>query len=205
MYSKDGPDAPNALSEVLRTLPDRLPEGTVTVGSLVESLSPRSYPLIMLILAFPNLVPIPAPGLSALLGLPLVVIMVEMTLGYRAPVLPRFLARRQINRDKMVAACARAVPWAEWIETRIRPRLLWLLRPPADRVIGLIVTCLALIIMLPVPFGNALPAFAICLIALGQLRGDGVTVVVGLAAAVAGLAFIVLFAGTLTAFIASFF
>jgi hypothetical protein len=188
-----------ALSAVLRDLPGRFASDEATVDELIDALSPRSFPLIMLVLAFPNLVPVPAPGLSMLLGLPLAVLTFEMMLGYRTPVLPGFLARRRISLRLLTSACQRAAPQVERIEARIRPRLVVLLHPPADRLISLVVTLLALIILLPVPFGNALPALAICLIALGLLRGDGLTVLVGLAVAVAGLAFIVLFAGTLAA------
>lgn len=189
-----------SLSELLRRLPLESGGEEISIGELLDRLAPKSYPLIMLLLAFPNLVPIPAPGLSALVGLPLAVLMLQMTLGYRTPVLPAFLARRRMSLVQLRAACRWAIPRAERLEALIRPRLFFMLRPPFDRFAGLAAALLSIVIMLPVPFGNAVPALAICLIAIGLLRGDGLTIVAGLVVAAAGLWFIVAVAGMLMAF-----
>lgn len=191
--------APPSFSNLLHRLSGEFESDEITLEDLIERISPRAYPVIMFVLAFPNLVPIPAPGLSAVVGLPLAVVMLQMSLGYPSPVLPRFLARRKLSLSRLSMACTRATPYAEWIEDRIRPRLLFLLRAPFDRLIGVAATILSLIIMLPVPLGNAVPALAICVIAFGLLRGDGLTVLVGLMIAAVGVSIIVLFASVLTA------
>ena len=188
------------LSEVLGALPARLEGETVSIGALIDRLTPRSYPLIMLLLAFPNLVPLPAPGLSAIVGLPLAVLTLQMTLGYREPVLPGFLARRRISLPQLVAACRRAEPWAARLERLLRPRLVFLLTGAAERLIGLVAMLLSLVILLPIPFGNAIPALAICLIAVGLLVGDGLTVLAGLVVAALGVGFVVLFAQAIAGF-----
>jgi hypothetical protein len=46
---------------------------------------------------------------------------------------------------------------------------------------------LALVLSLPIPFGNLLPAFAIALMALGLLEEDGVCVLAGLVVAAISL------------------
>lgn len=187
-----------SLSELLRQLQGSGPD-EITIGELLDRLSPKGYPLIMLILAVPNLVPIPAPGLSAIVGLPLTVLMLQMSLGYETPRLPRALERRKISLSQLRRTLLRAIGYAQRLETFVRPRCLFMLRAPIDRLTGVTATLLSLIIMLPVPFGNAIPALAICLIAIGLLRGDGLTVLIGLVSAAVGVLFIVLFAGALMA------
>jgi hypothetical protein len=187
-----------SLSDLLRALPDRLGSDEASIGELIDLLAPKSYPLVMLLLAIPNLIPVPAPGLSAVVGLPLAALMLQMSLGYRKPILPRFLARRKISLPQLRAACRRAIPYAERLEALIRPRCSFMLRSAVDRFIGLAALLLSLIIMLPIPFGNALPALAICIIAVGLLRGDGLTILAGLGVAAAELVFLALFAGVLT-------
>lgn len=207
MDQTEDPPAPEpevTLSGILRALPSRFSTDQATIGELIDRLSPKSYPLIMLVLAFPNLVPVPAPGLSAIVGLPLAVVMLQMSMGYAVPVLPRFLARRKISVPQLRNACLRAIPYVTRLEAMIRPRLLFLLQPPADRFIGIVATVLSLIIMLPIPFGNAMPALAICLIAVGLLRGDGLSVLLGLTVAAIGLVVIVLFVNVLSAMASRF-
>ena len=58
-------------------------------------------------------------------------------------------------------------------EKLLRPRWSWLVGPRAEHVLGALTLVLAVVITLPIPFGNMLPAFAICLIALGVLERDG--------------------------------
>jgi hypothetical protein len=49
---------------------------------------------------------------------------------------------------------------------------------------------LAIIVFLPIPLGNMLPALAICLLALGILERDGVWILAGLATAAASVALV---------------
>jgi len=59
-------------------------------------------------------------------------------------------------------------------------------RPPLENLAGLVCLLLAVVLMLPVPLGNTLPALAIALMALGVLERDGLWMLAGwLGAAVA--------------------
>lgn len=66
----------------------------VTLGELAEFLGDRSIGGLLLVLALPMALPVPAPGLSVLFGVPLIVISVQLALGYRRAWLPARLARR---------------------------------------------------------------------------------------------------------------
>jgi hypothetical protein len=69
-----------------------------------------------------------------------------------------------------------------------RPRMLALTGPLGERLIGLTGLVLALVVFLPVPFGNAIPGLALVLMAVGLLGRDGLAVLAGAAIGLAGLA-----------------
>ena len=52
---------------------------------------------------------------------------------------------------------------------------------PLTGLIGLGLLVLTVVLALPIPFGNWLPAFAICIVGLAMVEKDGVAVLVGLA------------------------
>jgi hypothetical protein len=53
-----------------------------------------------------------------------------------------------------------------------------------EYLVGLLCLLLAIVLVLPVPLGNMLPALAISLFALGIMERDGLWILVGFAAAV---------------------
>ena len=69
----------------------------------------------------------------------------------------------------------------------MRPRLTVLLSWTGERLIGIAILILALVLALPIPFANWLPACAIAIIALAIVEKDGVAVLAGLAVGVLSL------------------
>lgn len=63
----------------------------------------------------------------------------------------------------------------------LRPRLDIFIYPPAEYLIGLLCLILSVILALPIPLGNILPAIAICLFSFGILERDGLCVLLGTA------------------------
>jgi hypothetical protein len=62
-----------------------------------------------------------------------------------------------------------------------------LLRPLPERIVGAACLLLAIILFLPIPFGNIPPAVAIAAFALGILERDGLATLVGWLAAIGSL------------------
>ena len=67
-------------------------------------------------------------------------------------------------------------------EKMLVERMVFLVSPSAQRALGAGCLLLALILVLPIPFGNMLPSIAICVIALGILERDGAWILGGLVA-----------------------
>jgi len=154
----------------------------VSVGDLLRTMHGRAIAALMLIFAFPNVLPSP-PGTSGILGLPLVYLSSQMMLG-RLPWLPGFIANRSMAREDFGALVSRVSPILARAERLLKPRLPFLVNSGTERVIGALCLLLSLILLLPIPLGNMLPALAICVFALALLERDGVWVLAGLALSV---------------------
>jgi hypothetical protein len=58
--------------------------------------------------------------------------------------------------------------------------LAWMLKRRQLRIVGIMVALNGLMIFLPIPFGNSIPAFAVMVMALGMMLGDGVAILSGI-------------------------
>ena len=93
------------------------------------------------------------------------------------------MARRTMTRSDFAALVRRIGPWLARAERLLRPRVLALSSPPMEYFVGGVCLLLAIVLVLPVPLGNMLPALAISLLALGVLERDGLWILAGLATA----------------------
>jgi hypothetical protein len=199
--ASDGPSAfvsdlephdARGLSELLAEHARTVSSERVSLADIADFLGTRSIGAWLLLLALPMVLPVPAPGISVLFGVPLMIISVQLTLGGRRAWLPAFILRRSLARADYVVLVARMQPAVERFERVVRPRALWLVNDWAKIPIGLICLVLAAIITLPIPLGHVAPGTAICLLALGLMERDGVVIAVGFAAAVLALVIVTL-------------
>ncbi|WP_309085442.1 exopolysaccharide biosynthesis protein [Chelativorans sp.] len=149
----------------------------ISIDDLLQAMGERAFGALMLLFALPNVLPTP-PGTSGLLGLPLVYLAAQLMLGQR-PWLPKFISGRSIRRADFAAFVERAGPWLRRAERLLRPRLLFLVSPAAEHVIGAFCLVLAVILLLPVPLGNILPALSISVFSFGVLGRDGLWIIFG--------------------------
>ena len=179
---------PLPLSQLLTGIAADSSRERISVADLLTALHDRALAALLLLFALPNVVPVP-PGTSALLGAPLLFLATQLAFGMR-PWLPAFITARSMPRSHFAAIVSRAAPWLARAERLLRPRWSACCRPPAEYALGLVCLLLAIIVFLPIPLGNMLPALAICLLALGMLERDGLWVLAGLLAAVGSVALV---------------
>ena len=154
----------------MRRLADDESSERVTVAQLLETVGERAPAVLVLLFAAPNVLPMP-PGTSAILGAPLVLLALQLAIGSKAR-LPSIISRRSIAKAPLVSAMRRVARWLtsdDAARSRPRPRL----PAPVVRTTGAICAALAVLVLLPIPFGNIPPALAICLCCIGILRDDG--------------------------------
>lgn len=188
-----GPEpTPKRLSEILQTVAQESTAERITVGDLLRAMEGRAIGALLLVFAFPNILPTP-PGLAGILGLPLIYLSSQLMLG-RLPWLPPFISNRSITRETFVNLVTRAIPWLARAERMLKQRLWLLVSPPAQRFLGAVCLILSLVLVLPIPFGNMLPSIAVCILALGLLERDGLWIIAGLVASVIATAIVGSFA-----------
>ncbi|MBA4489236.1 exopolysaccharide biosynthesis protein [Paracoccus sp. S1E-3] len=173
------------LSQILAEIAEDDSRSEITIADLMHLMEGRARAALIFLFAMPNVLPAP-PGLSGLLGLPLLYLTWQMMLG-RVPWLPRIIAGRGFPHATFAALIQRVSPFLIRAEKLLRPRWNWLVGPRAEHLLGALMLVLAVVVTLPIPFGNMLPAFAICLIALGVLERDGLWACLGVFVGVVAL------------------
>ena len=174
------------LSEILTEIAADESRSDISVSDLMRLMEGRARAALIFIFAFPNVLPAP-PGLSALLGLPLLYLTTQMMLGH-IPWLPKVIGARGVPRANFAATIDRIMPLLRRAERMLKPRWTPLVSHGAEKPLGALALMLAIVVTLPIPLGNMLPAFAICLIALGVLERDGFWAGLGIIVGVGALA-----------------
>jgi hypothetical protein len=174
-------------SQLLRDFVTSHTEPRISLGALRDALEDRGFGVLLFIFALPNLVPVNIPLLSAVLGLPLVLLAVQLSYGRHKPWFPNWLTEQSFPRQGLTNVVLRALPFLERTERLLKPRLTVLLSWTAERLVGIAILILALILTLPIPFANWLPACGIAIIGLAIVEKDGVAILVGLAVGVASV------------------
>jgi len=186
--------APQKLSVELARLRDRLGNRPVTLREVIATLRGRAYVLVVILFSLPFVTPIPLPGLSTPLGLVIAFIALRQSLGLR-PWLPKSWQRRELPAGFFKKTFTVAGRIIGWLERLLRPRLAWVTGPAlAQQAHAFIILICAVILLLPlpIPFSNTFPAWAILLIAAGNLERDGLFILLGYAAFVLGSLYILL-------------
>jgi hypothetical protein len=169
------------LSEELELILREFEVETVTLREVLALLHGRGYVLLVMLLALPFCTPVPLPGLSTPFGLIIMIIGARLSFGAK-PWLPARLLDTRLPPAifAKVFAFTRKIILA--FERLLRPRLLWLtssLRRQQVHAISIVVCATMLLLPLPVPLSNIIPAWGIMLIAGGLLERDGVFILSG--------------------------
>lgn len=172
------PDETRTFSDVLEGL-GASDDPRLSLREMVEAFGERGFGAVMLTLALMALIPWP-PGGKAVFAVPIILIAAEMALQSDKVWLPRFLMKASVSRATYRTASQKILKRLRQIERLTRPRLPALTGEVADVLVGILCILLALMMALPVPFGDALPGFTLVLLALGIIQRDGVFIILGL-------------------------
>ncbi|RUT13183.1 ABC transporter permease [Chroococcidiopsis cubana SAG 39.79] len=171
-------------SRLLRQFLERHAEQEyVSLGELVEELGDRAYGPLLVICALPEALPLPVAGVSAIIAIPLMLVSAQLSLGFSRPYLPKWLAKRRWKQKNLAKVVEKGLNYLAKAEKIVRPRWGFITSRLAQRLLGLFILLMAIVIALPIPLGNMLPAIAIVVISLGMSEGDGLLVIVGVVAA----------------------
>ena len=177
-------------SEILRQILADNPQDKISVEQILKGLGTTSFGTSMVVFSIPEVIPIPIPGMSAIVALPEALLGTQMMLGKKEVRLPKALLKRSIPRKAFEKAVKAILPFLEKAERQVKPRWEWASSPAAKRFLGAFVLVLACVIALPIPMTNMPPAIAIFIIALGLVERDGKMIAAGVALGLASIALI---------------
>ena len=173
-----------SISAILKELAHRKDE-KITLGDVMRQGGSRAHELGLLLFALPETLPIPLPSLSAVLAIPLIVISGHLILFGEGQGIPRKIRDRSVSTSLVQKLEKYVAPVFSKLERVSHPR--WEVLAKRERLLGVACLILAVILLLPIPFGNLLPALCLAALAFGMIQRDGVVVALGLLGALACL------------------
>lgn len=171
------------LSAILHRLAHEFAERPLGFAELVQVTQGRAFDVLLIFLSLPFLTPVPLPFLSTALGSMMVLIGFRLALGQR-PWLPRQMLERKIEGQNLVRLLKAGSHILRWLEILLRPRLqfvhsTWIFQRLAGVLIA--ISGFFLLLPLPIPLSNLLPASTVLLLAASALERDGVFFLAGCA------------------------
>jgi hypothetical protein len=157
----------------------RMRKAELSLGEMLDHIEGHDGPgPLLFILTLPVLLPLP-PGFSMVLALPLLLVAPQIVIGRRDIWLPKMLERRTIKREPLIKLIERILPPLKRVEKVVRPRLGFLTGRIGAAVVGVACTVIAVVLVLPIPFANLVPALALSAFSIGLTRRDGLLVLAG--------------------------
>jgi hypothetical protein len=192
------------LSDILKGLAQNH-NPDLTLGDIVRALGERGFGALILLLAAPNIIPLP-PGSSFIFGVPLVFITAQLMIKQDKVWLPQKLMNAKVGGGRLPYLLNRLVPYVVKVERLLKPRGTLLTSALGERLAGLAGLFCATILLLPIPGANMAPALALCCFALGLIEQDDLAMAggwFGTAATVVILILLYLFGTAIFAFLSN--
>lgn len=174
-------ERPRRLSGEIEALLAALSERPVTLREIIAVTHSRAYTLLLILLSLPFCLPIPVPGLSTALGA--VIALIGLRLSLRAdPWLPAAVLDAPVPSAKVALILRGSLKLARGLEVFLRPRLCFLVDYALlHHFYGamICVSGLLLLLPLPIPFSNLIPALAIICLSAAMIERDGYFIIAG--------------------------
>lgn len=170
-----------SLEEDILLLQKKGKNSSLSIGEILNILSEKSDPLIILFLSLPFCQPLQIPGLSTPFGITIVFISLKMACG-KYLWLPKSILDKSISPQILQKITEKTLWLLKKMNRWIYPRLAWLYCYPISLIINsFLISVLGILLALPLPtpFSNLMAAWSIVFIALGLLKDDGVFILIG--------------------------
>ncbi|MCX7367670.1 MAG: exopolysaccharide biosynthesis protein [Alphaproteobacteria bacterium] len=106
------------ISRLIAEVVERCPGERITLGEMAEAFGDRAFGLLILMLCLPGLL----PGMASIFGTPMLILGVQMGLGFRKPKLPGFIARQSLKRTDVLRLSSGSSKMLARVERYVRPR-----------------------------------------------------------------------------------
>lgn len=148
------------------------------LGEMVNAFGERGFGALMVLFGLLNALPLP-PGTTSVLGLPLLLMSLQLLFRADQVWLPKWALKRSIDRGAYRTGAMRVVKPIRMLERLTKPRLSIMTSEVSEILIGLAGTVLSIILILPIWGGNMVPALIMATFGFGLMQRDGIVVLVG--------------------------
>jgi len=177
----------HALHQRLELHAAELEDQPITLGALAQAHGPALPGSLLVLVSAPCALPI--PGIGNVLGVTMMIMALAMWRGEDWTVLPSRVARLEMS--------ARSARWVLRLLARVyrlagrwsRERLCHLTVLQRRTLLAPKVALMGVVIFLPLPFGNVLPALAVVVLGVGIAFRDGLAVLSAAGLALASVAY----------------
>lgn len=145
----------------------------LSLKEVVGLIGPKAQALVSLVLSLPFVVLLPAPGLSILFGVIILINGISIARG-KMLWIPQKLAGKIVSGDALAKNLLKTIPFLKWVEKFVRPRgTVYQQGHLIQLVNGSFLALGGFFLFLPLPPGtNFLPGLAIFFVSLGILESD---------------------------------
>lgn len=166
----------------------------LTYRRILQELGERAFGVALLFFALPSALPFSSiPGISAIFSVPILIFAFQMLFARKTLWLPKFIADRPIRHKAISTVIHTFIPYLIKIEYLLKPRWSFMNCRLMEILNGSIIICLAIFLMLPIPFSNFLFAALLIIFSLGLIEKDGIFILLGYVGTILYISFIYLF------------
>lgn len=188
MHFNNKPLDSTKISTIFHRLGQKNIESSTKVSELLADFHENGFLLTMVFFALPVAIPLPYPlGFTTIIGTPLLILSLQMLLGYRQVCLPSKVNNYMISNDLLIKISSKIFPILKFTEKYIKPRYKFAKSIYCEQFVGLISLICSISIIIPLPLTNSLPSIAIIIMSLGLLNRDGVVILLGFIISIIGL------------------
>ena len=145
----------------------------LSIGDFVRATGDKAFGIVLLVLSLPSALPIPATGISTPLGLAMFLIACQMIAGRQTLWLPERIMKIKLSKSQST----KMINGLNWLLKRIEklfhPRYSWIHRRSGHLFLGCMIAGLSVVMQIPIPLTNTLPAAVIFCLALCLTEEDG--------------------------------
>ncbi|MEM9449489.1 MAG: exopolysaccharide biosynthesis protein [Cyanobacteria bacterium P01_E01_bin.6] len=153
----------------------------ITLVDILELAGERTFGFLLVLLALPSALPVPAPGYSAPFGVVIFLLAVQLIAGRTEPWFPKWFRNRSLSLSQVQAFIKAAVPWLKRLENVSRPRMSYLCTSrPGQIILGCAIALMGISMMIIIPGTNTLPAIGVFVIGFSLIEDDGFISIMGL-------------------------
>ena len=151
----------------------------LTLDELVRAFGERGIGALMLFLGLLSAVVGAIPGSTTIIGIPMLLIVVQLAIRRDELWLPRWALKESLDRQSFRQRIGKVLKPLRYVERISRPRLPFLTGEVSETLIGVVSTVLCLLLMLPLIFFNLFPSIIIAIFGFGLMQRDGVAILIG--------------------------